>query len=195
MNKIALIICILAIVALAPQTEATIVELPLDAAGVYGWSSGYWETDFDLGVTFSDISNVYIDWSGEIMAATVKENSGDDPFPIDIGIMAVFGGNATHHASVHAGEATYPQAEPFAEMSEFMLTGLDTWNDLLDCKGTLFISPDYPASSNTMGYIEYGYIQLDMATLVVEGAVVPEPATFALFVLGAAFVSQTKRRR
>ena len=43
---------------------AAIVELPLDCAGTYDPDNQYWTTDFDLGVTFTEIFHVYIDWSG-----------------------------------------------------------------------------------------------------------------------------------
>ena len=36
--------------------------------------------DFDLGVTFTEISNIYIDWSGRITAELV---GADPPFPIN----------------------------------------------------------------------------------------------------------------
>jgi len=40
--------------------DATIVKLPLGCDGWYVRNSPYWETDFDLGVTFTEISHVYI---------------------------------------------------------------------------------------------------------------------------------------
>lgn len=192
MKQITLAAIITMLFTCAQQSQAVIVELPLDAAGVYTGGLDYWEADFDLGVTFSEISNVYIDWSGEIMAATKIDSPGDTPVPIDLDIMAGFGGDATHYAFEHAGKATYPQPEPFAEISEFMLSGLDTWDDLLDGKGTMFIYASYPIIPGS--YVDFGYVQLDNATFIVDGTVIPEPATITLFVLGAAFIGQSRRR-
>jgi hypothetical protein len=42
------------------------VELPLNCTGAYDINTPLWTMDFNLGVTFSEISNVYLDWSGTI---------------------------------------------------------------------------------------------------------------------------------
>ena len=53
-----------------------------------------WTTEFDMGVTFSQISNVYIDWSGQMTAGlAVSNNNPNNPFPMDIGIIAYLGDN------------------------------------------------------------------------------------------------------
>ena len=65
----------------AGNVRATIVELPLDCAGTYciGYS---WEADFDLGVEFTDISSVSIEWSGEITGGrSVYTSNPNDPLP------------------------------------------------------------------------------------------------------------------
>ncbi len=65
------IIAIIALIVLFSITSAVadIVELDLFDLGcpsAYDPDSLYWTTDFDLGVTFIEISNVYIDWAVEI---------------------------------------------------------------------------------------------------------------------------------
>ena len=71
---------------------ADIVELPLACEGVYDFNQPYWTTDFDLGVTFTEISNVYIDWSGEITSGlAIYYSDPNAPFPMNVGIYAAMG--------------------------------------------------------------------------------------------------------
>jgi hypothetical protein len=77
--------------------KADIVQLSLPCAGVYDLNTPYWSADFDLGVTFTDISHVYVDWSGETIAALAAEYSNpDDPFSIHVGIGAYLEGPPIH---------------------------------------------------------------------------------------------------
>ena len=48
------------------MANADIVELPLAAGGTYDFDASYWTSDFDFGITFTSISNVYVDWAGGI---------------------------------------------------------------------------------------------------------------------------------
>lgn len=68
MGKIIAIISLIVLFSITPAVADT-VELDLFDLGcqpVYDFESTYWTTDFDLGVTFIEISNVYIDWAGEM---------------------------------------------------------------------------------------------------------------------------------
>ena len=195
MKQNVIIICMLAILGLAPQSEAVIVELPLDGAvGTYqGPGPSYWETNFDLGVTFSQITNVHIDWSGEIMAPTVTDTPGGTPVPIELGIIAGLTGSPYSRFAIwRGGEDTYPAAEPFAELSRFTLEGTANWNDLLDGTGRILIAPDYLITPGQ--YVDHGYIQLDSATLVIDGTLVPEPATIALLMYGSILATRKRHR-
>ncbi len=71
---------------------ADTIELDLFDFGCpteFDYNAPYWQTDFDLGVTFTEITNVYIDWSGEITAGlAVNDTDPCNPFPLDVGIRA-----------------------------------------------------------------------------------------------------------
>ena len=112
------------------------VEVPLDCAGHYEWFDT-WTGQFDLGLEFSQIDNVYVDWSGEITAELAEGFSGGEllrnaefllePYEGDI----VFGS-----ALVRAGKATYPDPEPFDEQTGFDYLDLSR---LLDGQGEVKI--------------------------------------------------------
>ncbi|MHC4633209.1 MAG: PEP-CTERM sorting domain-containing protein [Planctomycetota bacterium] len=150
--------------------------------------------DFDLGVTFTDISHVYIDWSGEIMAGLAVDpmRPGPQPFPLDVGLLASLGRNpGSRITDVYGGEATYPEPEGFDSRSEFELSWSTTWSDLLDGQGTIAI--DYTVLGGPyVAYVESGFVDLSSVTLVVEGTPVPEPATLFLVAFGA--VMMRKKR-
>jgi len=166
--------------------NAAIVELPLACEGSYDVNSVPWEMNFDLGVTFTEISHVYIDWSGEIKAglATDPMVPGPQPFPLDVGISAYLGANPWPRlAAVYGGEATYPEPEGFDLQSEFGLPGATTWSDLLDGQGTIKIG-HVILGGPYLAYVEFGFVDLSSATLIIEGTPVPEPATVLSLCLG-----------
>lgn len=166
--------------------NADIVELSLAAEGRYDDNSGPWEMDFDLGVTFTEISHVYIDWSGEITAglATDPMIPGPQPFPCEVGISAYLGRNpGARLAAVYGGEATYPEPEGFDSRTEFELLAPTTWSDLLDGQGTLQIGYAVLGGPYLI-YVEFGFVDLSSATLIVEGTPVPEPTTVIFLTLG-----------
>ena len=169
---------------------ADIVELPLACEGVYDFNQPYWTTDFDLGVTFTEISNVYIDWSGEITSGlAIYYSDHDAPFPMNVGIYAAMG--YLRITEVWGGGATYPDPEPFDSLSEIP-PGTSAWSDLLDGRGTITIGYTQPIILGT--YVEYGSVVLNDATLVVDGVVVPEPATFLLLIIGIAGIRAKGRK-
>ena len=166
------------------------VELPLNCAGTYGFNS-YWQTNFDLGVTFSEISHVYIDWSGEITAGlAVNYTDPCNPFPLEVGINAYLGANPWPRLTeVWGGGQTYPSPEPFDTISRFSLSQTSSWSDLLDGQGNIRISHVSAVRAlweHSWYYIDYGSVMLDDSTLIVEGTVTPEPAS--LLLLGAGFL-------
>ena len=183
------IVAAVLVCAISPLAEADIVELPLAAEGVYDFNFSYWTTDFDLGVTFTEISNVYIDWSGEITSGlAIYYSDPNAPFPVDVGIYASMG--YPRRTKVWGG-ATYPDPEPFDSLSEIP-PGTSAWSDLLDGRGTITIGYTQPIILGT--YVEYGSVVLNDATLVVDGVVVPEPATFLLLIIGIAGVRAKGRK-
>jgi hypothetical protein len=167
----------------AGMAKADTVELPLNCAGTYDVNTPPWTTDFDLGVTFSEISHVYIDWSGEINASLLQDIGEPSPTPRNGSLIAYIGAYPPLQlAGVWRGAATYPAPEPFDVRSEFWLSEPATWNNLLDGQETITIF--YPVFVSTAHIIDYGSAVLNDATLVVEGTIVPEPASLLLFGTG-----------
>ncbi len=185
-TQIAVLVAVVFVFSMPSAARATIVELPLDCAGEYGSGPSYWSTDFDLGVAFTDISHVYMDWSGEITGGLGEYDfHPGEPFPLDVGIYASLGFNpGLRRVTIWGGKATYPDPELFDCLSEFELSGTSTWSDLLDGQGTTQIYYTEPIIADGW-VVQHGFVTLDSATLVVDGTIVPEPATVSLFAFGA----------
>jgi hypothetical protein len=167
------------------------VEFPLNCAGTYDINTPYWTTSFDLGVTFSEISHVYIDWSGEITAGlAIRYTDPCNPFHLEVGIYAGFS-SPFRHAEAWGGEETYPLPESFDSLSEMIPS---TWSDLFDGQGTIIIQYEEIGMLNGR-YIESGLVMLGDATLIVEGTIIPEPATSFLLLLGAGLIVRMHRPR
>lgn len=175
---------------------AVIIELPLDSAGVYGGpGASYFEEYFDLGVHFSEISTVSIVWSGSIKGSVITNDlSNGEPEVVDTHCIAWLGDlDAT--AEVAAGQSTYPDPEQFEVTTKFTLRVNHTWNNLLDGKGRLLIEENgyiFLPWVGGGGYLEYGEISLENATLVFEGTVVPEPASLLLLLAGVPVMKKRK---
>ena len=143
----------------------------------------YWTTDFDLGDTFIEITDVYMEWSGEITGGLAVDWLNPDPCPIVIGIGAYIGRPSVEwrHTGVWGGASTYPEPQPFSCTSD--LLGLYPLPELFNGTGT--ISLQYELLIILEGhYVELGPVFLDKANLVIEG-VIPEPSTILLFAFGA----------
>lgn len=196
-------ICIMAVFVL--PADAAIVHLDLLTLGcqtTYDPDSTEWTADFDLGITFSQISHVYIDWSGEIIGGLGQKydlQSGEpvgDPFPLPSGIYAYMGSNPyLRNADMFGGVATYPNPEFFDQLSEIELLVPSTWSDLLDGTGKIYIGYQETILWDNEHYIEHGSVTLDKAVLVVDGTVVPEPASISLLALGGIGIRLRKLRR
>jgi hypothetical protein len=169
------------------RTNAAIIELPLDWAGLYGGPGpSYFAEYFDLGVQFSEISAVSIAWSGSIKGAIIT-NGMSDPRIVDTHCIAWLGGlDAT--AEVAAGQATYPDHEEFSATTRFALSPNHTWDNLLDGAGRIIIEENgyiFLLWLGGGGYVEYGEISLENATLIFEETVVPEPSSLTIFALSS----------
>ena len=176
----------------AGTTLADTVELDLFTLGCpteFAFNSPQfgWEKDFDLGVTFTEISHIYIDWSGGITGGLAVDDYGapGEPFPLDVGIIASM--SYPRLSEIWGGETTYPEPEPFDCLSEIP-PGTSAWADLLDGEGTIIIDYTEFVFGGNGGYIEHGSVTLDRATLVVDGVVVPEPASILLFMMGSLYL-------
>jgi hypothetical protein len=129
---------------------------------------------------------VYVDWAGDITGGlAVDYYEAGDPFPIDVGVYAYISGPPfTRSTVVWGGEPTYPDPEAFDQLSEIP-SGTTAWSDLVDGQGTIVI--DYTELVIPGSYVEHGSVDLTSATLVVDGTIVPEPATLFLLATGAAW--------
>jgi len=173
---------------------ADIVELNLFDLGCpieFNWDTQNWQTDFDLGVEFVEISSVYMDWSGEITAglATNLLKPGPQPFPLDVFICAYLDIPIRAGTSVQGGGDTYPVPEPFDHQSDFKLWG--SWSGLMDGQATIWLYYNELVGPY-LTYVESGLVYLERVTLVVDGVIVPEPASLLLLSLGG-FLLRKKR--
>jgi hypothetical protein len=173
----------------SPLVRAEIItyELPPAFEREYNYDDPYLQMDFDIGVSFTEISNVYIDWSGEITAGLAVHN--DDPcgvpFPLDVGIYASLGFNPSlRYTALWGGSANHPNPELFDLQSEFESSpGPTDWSDLLDGQGTVTISYTEPIMLDDT-FVEHGLVVLNDASLLVEGVVVPEVSTLLILGMG-----------
>jgi len=97
-TKVIATVILVLVLGFAGISDADIVELDLFSIGCpteFNWDNQYWQADFELGVEFFEIDNVYMDWSGEITAgfATDPTKPVPQPFPLDVGIGAYLGSN------------------------------------------------------------------------------------------------------
>ncbi len=182
------VITLVLVLGFAGMADADTVELDLFGLGCpteFNWYNPYWQTDFDLGTGFIEISHVYIDWSGQITAALAQELDSQslepigEPFPIGVGCYASMG--YPHRTEIWGGQATHPVPEPFDLLSEIP-PGTSTWSDLLDGQGSITIGYTEVVGPY-LRYVEHGLIDISSATLIVEG-IVPEPASIFLLAVG-----------
>ena len=179
------------------MVRGEIFEVPLDCAGEYGVGD-VWTVPIDLGVTFSEITSVGIDWSGEICATVIADaQTGSPEIPIDGQFFARLYESSPYHyfgeAIISGGGTTYPGVFLFTEQS--LLSATD-WVELTDGIANMAIW-FYDTRPATMDHVvvEEGSGELIFGTLIVEGTVVPEPGTLGLVVVGAAVRWRTKGRR
>jgi hypothetical protein len=177
------------VLAITTVVWGNVIELPLNCEGTYDINTPYWTTDFDLGVTFSEISHVYVDWAGGITAGlAVRYTDPCNLFPLEVGIRAAFS-FPFRYVAVWGGEESYHSPELFDSLFEIKSS---TWSDLLDGQGTINIQFEELIMTNGR-YIKDGSVMLNDATLVVEGTIVPEPTSLLLFALGGLFLKRGRK--
>jgi len=172
------------------SAQAEIVTLDLFTIGCqqeYSWDTPDWSSSIDMGVTFIEINNVYIDWSGEITAELVVPCGSPPGTPtqsLDGLFIATLYETDPHdyfgRAYVQGGGSTSPDPEPFSLRSEF--TEFD-WSSLLDGEASIEIW--FGGISRPAWYctVEPPEGKIDSAVLVIDG-IVPEPATLLLLAAG-----------
>ncbi len=177
------------------------VELPLNCTGAYDINTPFWTMDFNLGVTFSEISNVYINWSGTITAEVAYwSDNPDDTFPLDGEFLLRFYNShpagpfdyAPGYADMLKGVDTYPAPEPFdSNTVPYFSSGY--LSELLDGKASVSLlfkkSPRYEFTYTLINPSG----QLDSATLVFEGTIVPEPGSLFLLLAGAVYLARKRK--
>jgi len=172
------------------SSSADVVTLDLLTLGCpqeYSWVTPNWSSSFDMDVTFIEINNVYIDWSGEITAELVVP-CGSPPEtptqPLDGLFMATLYETEPHdyfgRAYVQGGAATSPVPEPFLLRSEF--TEFD-WSSLLDGEANIEIGLCGVIRLLYLCTVKHPEGKIDSATLVIEG-IIPEPCAVSLLAYG-----------
>jgi len=198
-NAIKSFVIVLPILSSFQFAQADLVELDLLTLGcpqTYNQSSSYYQTDFDLGITFNDIDHVYIDWRGEITSGLATQyGNPSSPYPLRVGFYASMGFNPfLRRNTVWGGELTYPEPENFDSIFEIELPGGSTWSDLLDGQGTITLG--YSELIIIDGYYsESGLVFLEEATMLVEGSIVPEPSSFLFAFFSGLSLFTIKRRK
>jgi len=192
--RASVIIAVAAVLIGVCAAEGAIVEVSLPCEGRYDWQTPGSTVDFDLGVQFSEISHVYIEWAGQIMAE-VRMDLGPcsprDPdcfteYPTDVGLAAYIGEYPVYgSARIYAGEGTYPALESFSLRQVLELSSQGDWADLLDGYGSIEISYVTLVLPGNQVVVEHGYVDLHGATVIVEGTVVPEPTTLVMLLGGS----------
>ena len=170
--------------------EIVTYELPAAFEREYNYDDPTSSMAFDLGVSFTEISDVHIDWTGEIVGKETL-NAGI----IDYQFIATLYESDPYdyfaRAYVQGGAGTYPNPEPFELQSSF--TSAD-WAALLDGRSSIeiwFGATSHPLDSGS-GLPGTG--QLGSATLIVEGTVIPEPCSIFFLAIGSLVIRRVNCR-
>jgi hypothetical protein len=171
----------------------------LSGTGVGGWGA-----DFNLGVQFSAIERVSIEWSGSIKGNLLHFVIASPPYSQPWDLFATATLHSSHESpfwqagtGINGGQDTYPAWEPFDRIQDFRPSWLSpNWDDLMDGRSRISLSigigDAYLAQPDR---VELGAIQFSKAILVVEGTIVPEPITLALLALGGLALGHGAKRR
>jgi hypothetical protein len=181
------------------QANADIIQYNLNCGRSY-WPRSTWTADFDLGTEFSEISNISLQWSGSIKAVEFEPIVPIPNFPpyyngyFKAQIFDLGSSTALATKSVYGGSTTAPAPQTFDLLSELNMD----YSPFLDGVGSIKITfnQKYPllwySDIPILRIVSNASGQLDPATLIFEGTVVPEPATLILLTLGTLFLRQKK---
>jgi hypothetical protein len=163
--------------------EADIFQYVLDVEGSYGLFDSQ-IVEVDLGVSFLTITDISVAWSGEITGEL--STWGGDEYPSN-GVFSLVlyetdpDVDSLAHTSIGGGLATYPEPEPFDLVQKLRNNG---WDTFLDGVAVAKISFNRGDRIGDFVVIPSSGV-LDSAELIVEGTVIPEPATILFFSTGS----------
>lgn len=200
-------VCALAFFSSVEISRAEIISLDLLAQGCpteWQYDTPCWQTDFDLGVSFSEISHVYVDWSGELTGSLVETwymgSQTTQQIPMDMGLIAGF--DSMRRTSIYGGKEDYPDSVTFNYQSEIVLwpsTIFPDWTDILDGTGTFSFHSSYVGEIHDpevyLIFLDYGSVTLTSAALVIDGVLVPEPSSLVLFCLALPIIMIFAKRK
>ena len=131
-----------------------------------------------------------MEWSGEITGELLEGFGGPDWVRDAAFWLRLYEGDIRFGlAGVRAGEATYPDPEPFDEQTAFEYLN---YGRLLDGQAEVQIRLLRPGGGILHTTIEYPFGDLFGASLFIEGAIVPEPVSAVMLICGAGYMA-TKR--
>lgn len=173
---------ILLIALLACVSQATTVEYELTCAERY-IKGTVWEHNVNLGKQFSEIAQVSIIWSGMFNAALVINPSTPEDDWLDVGLCLSLGNATSNCIYIYGGDTYAPDSESLSGQAIFASSGYDNF---FDGKETVRIS--HLNLVSLYNYVSTGFVDLNNATLIVEGTLVPEPVSLSLLLIGSTVV-------
>jgi hypothetical protein len=193
-------IILLAVLLIVTKANATLVEYNLNCGGSYTLSTN-WTENFNLGVAFSQVSHIYLQWSGSIKAAhfeLIVPIPISEPYCDGFFSAKLYEFNSSTllaNKIVYGGKDTAPNPESFSLQSEF---NINDFSPFLDGVGTIKINlgQTYPiewySDIPLVKKVSDASGQLSPAKLIFNGTVVPEPSIFVLLSLGTLFLKRKK---
>ncbi len=178
MKKMIVVMAATFLFGISSLANGEILEIELDCGGEYDLFDN-WIMNLDLGVSFTEISNIYIDWSGEITGELSTFAGNEYP---TIGVFSLLlykmdpHVDLLAHTSVSGGLATYPEPEFFDTVQSLTNDGWETFYD-----GSAMAEINFnrgPRFGDFVVVPSSGV--LNSAKLIVEGTLIPEPTSLLL---------------